>query len=594
MERPRRGLRRWRVLLALAGFTLATVILVGWRAVSHAHAPASDIPCNTNARDTYVPWERTEQVIALPERDDLLWLCLGYDMLFAGYGVVVPEVTTRAEFQAARATAAVHLQATGVDPCDVLLWSTDIRKLSLDFEAWFESPVTCPPRLLPLDSRAAAWLPAIRTGVERIVAATEALTDVRPARRLTVALASDADSAILAYERYVLPLHHPDGRRDQAAFFKPLASRGGSIYVSQSVFGSMLLVNLNLHRNLFLDPTPASMPAAFDRVIAHEHAHFVQHAAGHYGYRPAWFAEGQARVVERIVGLRGGYEFLVDAADERRNGKAPSLRELNQRSAASRDGQTDHDVYAHGHATVAYLADQHGFDATMHLLQANRFGNERSFDHHLSVLTGLSIDELDAAVGDWLLAPGRVLFREDFSRPSRYTFRRSDEKVQQEQIEGEYAVTKLARSGQAAMATLVAPLGDFQATVEARFVAPIAGATLDLEMILPRSPSAYTYRVDPQARAFALERKARDVAGEIAIDWTPAPAIRSDEAPQRFGVHTREGAITLLANDEVIGRVAVDPDDSAPSMGALTLRVGHRADGHAEVRFRSLVVANAE
>lgn len=595
MQRLWCRVRRSSRLSLIAVLTVSALALGGWRAVSLARVPTADTPCQTVSGTAGNLYHIIEQAVLFPERPEPIWMCLGYTPQLDAYIVILFGPDNLDEYRASKAASAARLQERGFDPCEVVAWGAFNRDaLTLTIDDWLESPVRCAPHLVPVDSRAAAWLPAIRAGVDRIVAESAELTGVVPTRRLSIVLTGDPSSLIVACERYIVPFFQQVTADDCESGPRPLLTRRASQYMHYSAVGNALLINLGLDQNLRWDSAPDSMQAAFDRNIAHEYTHFIQDITFHPGFIPAWFQEGQARVVERLIGLRGGYESLVQAADARRNGKAPLLRELDSRSAVSPDGQIDDDVYVHGHAIVAYLVDRYGFNAMMSLLSASHNGDEHSFNHHLAALTGLSPEELDAAVGAWLLAPGRVLFREDFNLPSRYTPRFANDKTRKEQIGGEFAVTRFAFAGRSSFATGVAPLGDYQATVAAHFVVPTAGATLDLAVRLPHSHDIYIYRVDPVARAFAVERKTRDSPPVTVVDWTASSAIQGGTAEELFGVHTRAGRITFFANDQAIGSLLGETDAALPDESALALSVDHRTDGHTEVRFRSLTIANAD
>jgi hypothetical protein len=225
------------------------------------------------------------------------------------------------------------------------------------------------------------------------------------------------------------------------------------------------------------------------------------------------------------------------------------------------------------------------------LLHDNRDGSLQRFDELLAALTGANLEALDQAVGDWLLAPGRIMLRDHYSIPSGYQPRWSDTRSQRGYEGDEYAVVKLADSGD--IVTIpVGPLGEFEAEVQVRFMPPTRGAVVNLEFAMPGKGNYYRYQVHPADRAFALEHWL-DRQRHTVLDWTLTTAIQGDTASNRLGLRVTRSEIVLRANGHELTRLPVDPGEPSTDAGLLTITVGHREYGWAEARFSGLVVTNA-
>ncbi|MGI8549784.1 MAG: hypothetical protein ACR2PL_03145 [Dehalococcoidia bacterium] len=91
------------------------------------------------------------------------------------------------------------------------------------------------------------------------------------------------------------------------------------------------------------------------------------------------------------------------------------LREGRTPSLASISSQTDVDAFnasrksaplstaARSEVAVEYLAQTYGQAALGRLLRENVGGSPSTFNQHLTEVTGVSVDGLDAAVSRWLL-----------------------------------------------------------------------------------------------------------------------------------------------------------------------------------------------
>src|SRR5262245_31053475 len=108
----------------------------------------------------------------------------------------------------------------------------------------------------------------------------------------------------------------------------------------------------------------------------------------------------------------GGYVNLTRAAGNQLDSTGLRLWQLNAETDrhVHEGGAEGVAVYGRGYAAVALLAERYGYPATVQLLRDNRDGSLEHFQELLTALTGMDLARLDESVGDWLVAPGRVVF----------------------------------------------------------------------------------------------------------------------------------------------------------------------------------------
>ncbi len=568
---------------------LCAVVAVGSIALSTAWPPGErNGPCA--ALDLYEGrLERAEPVGYPNGMAAATWLCLAYEPEADIYAVDLTPVYTPEQFRAAKVLAASRLQATGFDPCRVTWWADPAARGAQGLDDLLDNPVAYPPRLIAADHGAEQWLPDVGAAVARAAEASSRDFDWHPTRPLTILVGTDAEAVAAAYRRYG-PTGPPEAAAQWAQTAERQARSGTSVFQAFSATGSLILINLSVLSSQ--DPNGLVLPASINTLVLHEYTHFVQRSLLGNGQAPAWFVEGQAVYQQHHV---AGTEDLVQAARARRTGKASRLTNLVQfpQDSTHEPGDFDGDgIYVRGYAGVAFLVAHHGFAATTRLLRDNRDGSLAHFQELLSRLTSMGTNELDDAVDAWLVAPGTVLLSDDFSTPnSRWPFW-ANTKDRHSYDDHEYVVDKLAASGAAAVAFLVAQLGDFDAEVDVQVRGTSTGTILRFEIRLPGYGGYYKYAVDLTEHAITLQRS---TGGEwvTVLDNTQEPGFRDAGSVNRLGIHATESEIILRANGEELARVTAEPAEPWLDMGLLTLSVDQRDDGEAEARFSRLVVANA-
>jgi len=311
-----------------------------------------------------------------------------YYPLEDSYLAVMVPVDSPEQFRAAKADALRRLTQDRYDLCRIGRWEGyghPAPQLRLDDRT--ELPVTCQPRTVAADAGAEQWLDFTRAAVSRAVDLTSQQMGWRPNRSLIIFVVRSADAGTVICQRYARPAG-------------PCVERvlvGRSMAESLSLIGPLLIISLVTQR----DPE-----RGISSSVLHEYTHAAQSGIGaSTEFFPQWFIEGQAVYQEDRNGVRNNYlrEFATRA---QREGTALGLADITQREEwlahERREGVAA--VYSRGFAAVAFLVERHGFDATVRLLRDNRNGSIDRFNELLATLTGMDINALDRALGEWLLS----------------------------------------------------------------------------------------------------------------------------------------------------------------------------------------------
>jgi hypothetical protein len=363
-------------LLAIVGVVLATHMYVG--------VPGTGSPARAaEPGDERCAALRAEGLrVVLADPAETAYCLVDVPDLDTRY-VQLLNVADASGFPARKAETADALRAAGVDLCRITLWwvRRDAVRARVPATAWYASPATCPPRVTAHDAGAARWADTV-AGIVRDAVEEDARTYGVPAiLPLTVHLYGDRDA-------YLARVTADQG---EAAARARLSGTEGV-----TVRGPIEGVWIALDTSRFSPAQPEQ--TAF--VIRHEVAHYVQTvAAGCACAFPAWFAEGMAdyaaaRATGPAVSRRS------DARAAKQEGRARPLRDLTVYPAGDEMA-----VYDRGDAAVDYLAERWGADVIVDLLHSAVDGDPAAFDGTLTALTGLSVDDLDRAVGRWLIAP---------------------------------------------------------------------------------------------------------------------------------------------------------------------------------------------
>jgi hypothetical protein len=220
-----------------------------------------------------------------------------------------------------------------------------------------------------------------------------------------------------------------------------------------------------------------------------------------------------------------------------------------------------------------------------------RKSGPKSFDATFADVLGLSLAafeaELEGSLRSTLLAPGLVLYQDDFAQPSR-RWRRSWGEGTYDPLAyegGEYTlrVTPESEPTQAVWNRL--PFGDFHAAVEVRLAQPVEGAAVFLDFRMQASDERYRFSVAPDSGRFALQHVTGSGATPL-VEGTALPAIKGGTGANRLGVRADGGDVVLLVNDAEVGRAhGLHFRDGRIGFGVSSPR-----GEPAEARFANLVI----
>jgi hypothetical protein len=187
-------------------------------------------------------------------------------------------------------------------------------------------------------------------------------------------------------------------------------------------------------------------------------------------------------------------------------------------------------------------------------------------------------------------SPPRIFYRDDFAEPRGDWPRRSSNPTWELGYDGgEYFLRRLPAQPGTTVVTRREGFVDFEAQVEAALAPPTEGGYLVLAIRRQENGDQYALQVDPNDRTYRLLRRANNRNTNL-IGWTPASGLNAGAEPNRIGVRAQGTNLTILINGQELRRV----QDDAFREGWVALGVGHRADGQAEARFRSLVIAGVD
>jgi hypothetical protein len=327
--------------------------------------------------------------------------------------------------------------------------------------------------------------------------------------------------------------------------------------------------------------------------IAHELTHQLINAEWLRGSSvPTWFNEGLASYVD-------GQVYAAQAPDEpvrgieRANYVAQALRfQRYQRLADLKwdtpDGQYVRYAYAHSRLAVHYLVERFGMPAVADLV---RRSGPRSFDDTFAAVLGLPLAEFETALEQslrqTLLAPGVMLYRDEFSSPGRRWRRASDEPARDllAYQDGESALRVTAESERTQAVWSRLPFGDFQAELDARLTPPVEDAVVFLDVRIQPDDQRYRFSVAPGSGRFALHWVGPTEALPV-IESTLSSAIHGGDEVNHLAVRAAGADVILLVNDVEVGRV----DAPRHREGRIGFGLSSPGGQPTEARFSNLLV----
>jgi hypothetical protein len=332
---------------------------------------------------------------------------------------------------------------------------------------------------------------------------------------------------------------------------------------------------------------------SFVAVLAHELTHQLVNAEWMRGSTvPRWFNEGLAGHVEDEVykahasvvparGLGSG-NYVAHAL------RAERYQRLEQLTWASTDERYVSYAYAHSRLAVGRMVERFGMNAVADVV---RKSGPKSFDDTFADVLGLGLAafeaELEGSLRSTLLAPGLVLYQDDFAQPGR-RWRRSWGEGTYDPLAyegGEFTLRVTAESEPTQAVWNRLPFGDFHATVDARLVQPVEGAAVFLDFRIQANDQWYRFSVAPDSSRFALQQVTASGATPL-VEGTALPAIKGGTAANRLGVRADGGDVVLLVNDAEVGRAHELPFRE----GRVGFGVSSPRGEPTEARFGNLVV----
>jgi hypothetical protein len=332
-------------------------------------------------------------------------LCLVHFPREGVYTPVLVGVSNVQQFRTAKTEAIEILRARGTDMCRITKWlGWGAPQADFNLDDFYEVGQACEPSVVAGDSGADAHLQTVRDALTHAIAVTAADFGWQPEPPVTALLFTDAAAAAEGFTRYRANFESPEE-----------AAQRGRLGVSRFVWGTG--TNYLYGNAMQLNTADANYRSAarIQTDVVGQYTRFAmnqavgkdpQQAQGFVRLLPTWFDDGiQVRQEFRHTGNGSSGGYLVEAARAARAGATPRLANLQgfDSMMAQRAQFGKYAVYAKSYATVAYLTERHGEAAIGQLLRDSRLGSIERFAAQVQALTGLTTDELDAAVTGWLL-----------------------------------------------------------------------------------------------------------------------------------------------------------------------------------------------
>jgi hypothetical protein len=327
-------------------------------------------------------------------------LCLVYHPTLEAYSAFIFPVATADAFRAAKTMAVARLPAAGVDVCRVGMWMglgpPGSPPLDLDDYDRLELPARCAPRVVAGDEGATRLLPQVRDALDRAASVTAREMEWQQNRALTLIVYADPEAAAVP----VGLLHHDALPQTLAA-----RARSGEATTLRGPFGHLVRFPM------YAAGGTASRPASYlDAGLVHELTHFAQLAHAAPDSIPYWFLEGQAEYMEARAADRAEAALAL-AVLAQRAGRAVALADLTRADQwhGQAQGPSRGEVFGRAYAALLFLAERHGFPATVQLLRDTGSGTHEQFYTHLSRLAGMDLPAFERALDAWLEARGADL-----------------------------------------------------------------------------------------------------------------------------------------------------------------------------------------
>jgi hypothetical protein len=313
--------------------------------------------------------------------------CLFWSERWQSYNAVLINQRSIDEFRSTKARLQPLLADAGIDPCRIAAWSAgemSVRR-TMTIADRQDAGRPCEPEVLAHGPLSSTRVDEVRQSMSDIV----------------------AKGAEVFHWQLTWPLrvHLYD---DHAAFIEGNRVEGGDERATdrslRDAFGRTVM-SPNGMLGFLLDTSRFPQPADLAMVAAHEYAHVLQ--TGLLGCAcalPFFAVEGGAEYFASLV-VGADQPDLVErwqvAVAAERSDRAVPLRELIGRPDPA-DQRRTAASYARGYAAFRFIADRWGVDAITQLHLDTIGGSAARFLENLKRITGLTLDDFDKALGDYL------------------------------------------------------------------------------------------------------------------------------------------------------------------------------------------------
>jgi hypothetical protein len=372
----------------VAATLLALILSLPFATTARADEPPALEQAQPMRSCAQVPAGEDVRPVTLPGADES-GACLFWSERWQSYSAYLINQRSIDEFRRTKERLQPLLADAGIDLCRVAAWSaveTSVRR-TMTIADRQDAGRRCRPEVV-------AHGPQSEKRVDDMQAAMDA----------AVARGEDVFQWSLTWP---LRVHLYD---DHRAFVQGNRTEGGDQRVTErslaNAFGRTVM-NPNGMLGFLLDASRFPGPADLGMVAAHEYAHIIQTGLSGGSSALPWFAvEGGAEYFASLVVGPDQPDLVerlrVATADER-SGRAVPLREVIRRPDPA-DQRRSAAAYSRGYAAFRFLADHWGADAFGELYTQNIGGSPSRFLDHLKRITGLSLDDFDAALSDYLRA----------------------------------------------------------------------------------------------------------------------------------------------------------------------------------------------
>jgi hypothetical protein len=323
----------------------------------------------------------TDPVLAYTDADLIegstgLRLCVFWDLLSASYFIHPINMKSIDDFRYTKAEMLPLLINAGVDPCTIAYWATPNVKPQ-DTNDRHNVGTTCAPEVIPYGPKSESRAEEIRGALAAARAKTEEVFGFSLQWPVRVYAYDDKDSYIEGAR--------VDGGVSSAAQAKKSAG--------------MAITHSNRMVVIVLDMSSASSTEGLQFLIGHEYHHIIQRSILAGGELPQFVGEGGANFFASLVlGQQPADrdDFLLPAIlDAYKDNYTPL-------SKVAKPGTGTAAAYSRGYAAMRYLTHKWGLGAFAQLYQENGQGTADTYLFNMSRLTGLTLEEFDREMNEWL------------------------------------------------------------------------------------------------------------------------------------------------------------------------------------------------